>query len=642
MFQNNFLNNNNNLPWPADSLNRNPINIRPDQPPFVPNVPCTPEFQQVIPLVTGYTIQAINQGANTSNLRAFAFNQLSENNFQNQDFVNLVALVVSLMMYSHYVQRNNYQLEQLIRMAVEKGIEYQLASNVAQYPALANYLDVNAQNYVRGVLNELQQMRGQLQAMMSQLSGGGGVFGMNTRPSFSSGGFGVGNNGGGSAVFSGTPMQQPIQQQQPDTSFGTKYGNIKPAEPGMLTPNLPEPAQAAPTNIKPDNKAEDISVPTPINKSPLVWKPRDEQPYPPIVKRSESEVFISLNEEGIPVLSIGDRTKESMFDYETHTTLTSFGVRPSTRPLPTVEEMDKANDEIVSVIKNGSEKISDETEFIPAFKILEHGHMFLEFSLATLCLEHELRKAGICKTKDMGSDSIKLFKTEGRLIENLGSLSDKDRLSIEHLRNSESFAEAVMILKASAATMPARAWRTIERKLTRVVNDVLRLHLSMDLRIDSFMLDIMDLMELLKNTSTAVYDSMVKNQVNVMRAALNITTDSDIETVINENILSDEIDGVAFNLDFEFLHDSVTLTSVDIDSVTLNVELYKNVGSVILRDQSKLLFELAHFILKNKPKNTNPIGFDYIMLSDGVLLRITRGLVGEDYITISVADSSVQ
>lgn len=635
MSPNNFLGNNNNaLPWPADSLNRNPIPINIENPPFVPNVPCTPDFQQVLPLVTGSAIQEIQQGAQTTNLRAFAFNQLSENNYQNQEFVNLVSLIVSIMMYSVYVQKQSTQLGQLVQLGVQKGIEYQLASNVAQYPALQSYLDVNAQNYVRTVLNELQQIRPQLQNMMAQLSGGGGMGMQNNRPSFSTNNFGA-SNGAGAGVFQQNPIRQPIQAQQTNnTSFGSKYGNIKAPEAPINTNPIPVSANTL-IETKPDLK-EDVTVPTPVSKSPLKWKRTEEQPYPPLVKRSEHELFVQLNEQGVPTLSIGKRTENSMFDYETHTTLTNFGVRASTKPLPTSEDISKTNKELTTIISNGIEKVNKDTETVPELKIIKHGYSFVEYSLESFCLENELSRAGYIEVGKAGQ--IKLFKTEGFLIENLGELTERDRLDLAKLKTSESFEELAVILKNAAATMSKRPWRIIERKLTRTLNDVLKYQLSLELSIDSFLLDIDDLMGVLKKTSTAVHESITKNQINIIRHALAPISGTDLEAVVKETILTNEINDKEYTLKFEFLQNEVTVTSVDIDSETLDIELFGTVGNIILPSESKLLLSLAESIIKDKGINSNPVGLDYIMLSDGTILRISKGLIGEDYYIVSIVN----
>lgn len=637
MFSNNFQFIQNQLPWPADTLNSEPSGV--NQAPYVPNVMCTPDFQNILPLITTTAINAIAATARNSNLRVFTYNQLSENNFQNQNFTNLISLITSYLMYLTYYQNQNPgNLNQFIQLGVDKGLEYQIASNVAQYSGLGQYIDQQTGAYIQNVLSELQQLKPAIQNMAMQLQGNQVGYTnnmMNQRPSFSSGNFGTSNiSNAGSAVFQNNPVNQPIQQQQSSVGsvFGSKYGNIKTNE--VLPIHHEEPVEKpiqVVTNINKAEEKESATVLMPLTETNLKWVRSDKHPYPPIVKRSTAQLYVKVEEDGTQSYSIGKRSEKSMFDYETHTTLTNFGVRPSTRELPTKESIDNANQKIISVIENGTEIVNEDTEYLPKHKLLCHESIGVEFSIDSIAFEHEIKRDGYIVEED---DEISLFRTEVVLLDNIGVLNEKDTLSLERLKQSETLLELATRLNSVSATMNKRVWRAIERRLTKTVNDVLYLYLSMDLQLDSFVMDIESLIDLLKKEYVAVYDALVRHERNIIKHAISPLSDSPDEFSIRVSINGGDSNA---NNRFEFLTNHVTMTSVDIDSELLDVELTSHVGNVILPNQSKLLYSLAETVFKEKD-NSNPFRLDYLLLNDGVMLRISKGIVGRDYYCISVVN----
>lgn len=646
IFNNNFAGNQNQLPWPAHELVSEPYTVDLNNPPFVPTVTCTPDFQQLLPLISGSAVNAIANQAKRSSLRAFLYNQLSENNYRNNDFIDAVTTITTYMMYLVYVQRQNLPLTELVQVGVEKGLEYKIANNVATYQGLVNFIDAQTRNSINGVLNELQQLKGQFQQMLAQLTGnvgtsniGIGVGGMQSnRPSFSSGNFGTGQSS--NAIFQNNPITQPVQQVvDTGVSFGSKYGNIKPTEvlpisqpivtqTNTLTPTQPQPPIQV-TETIPTKEKQTVRIP--LSRSGLKWVRSDEQPYPPIVKRSVNELYVNENEDSTLVFSIGERSKESMFEYETHTTQTNFGIRPSARELPTKEQIDASNRKLIGVLENGVEKISESTEYIPPSKVLSPDEISVEFSLESIVIEHEIKRDRYVNDGEV--EEINIFRNEVVLLESLGKLSDKDYLTLERLQQSETFEELVTRLRSASTTLSKKAWRVIERRLTRIFNDVLSLYLSMDIKIDSYLIDIDGLLTLLNEKYVAVYDVLMHNQLNIIRFAIKPLLGAPQEPEIRVAIES----GDGEDNKFEFLASYVTMTSIDIDSELLDIELTSHVGNVILSNQSKLLYSLAESIFKER-NSTNPIHLDYLMLSDGVVLRISKGLVGGDYYCVSVVN----
>jgi len=647
----------NSLPYPADSLVRNPVSVNVNNPPFIPNVECTPEFQQYLPVIAGSTIEAIVQSAQQNNLRAFTFNQLSENNYANQEFASLVSTVVNLMMYAVYVQRNTMDFGGLLHTAVQKGLELFIATNVARYQQLAQYLDQNGVAQIQSLLGELQQLGNAINQMKYQMQTQG-----NTRPSFSGAGFGQAptmnqnfnqNFGQGahqagfgsphtgpSGVFqTGNPnspvMNTPLHPgQNADPRFANRYGTrseqvatkpVEKSEPKTMNPTTP----SASIPIIPVNDA-------PTEKS---WKASPTQPYPPIYKRSKKKLMLENDEQGETRILIRNKTDEEMFDYETHTALTSLGVSPAARLKPTQEEITIRNETIEQTIRNGEQKLdplSVDIEDNLNSNIIVYPNYGLESSLESAVLEHELtRQAQLILNEE---SRIKVFKTTSFLIRNLGVLSESEREEVQHLQDSRTFEELLVKMKGSAASLPRKAWNLIERKITSTINDVLRLQLSLELSMDSFLMDFESLNEVLKNKSSVIYEAFTKHQRSIIKYAIDfVASESELKGLIKENMLDIEKGDRKNVINFDFLKDELTITSLDINADELDIDLYQNLGCMILSSESRTLSALADKLYENRP-NPNPVGRDYVLLNDGVLLRISKGLVGVEFYTASVVN----
>lgn len=638
-----FMNSGNGLPYPADQLIRSPININVQNPPFVPQVACTNEMRQFLPVISGSLILAIQNGAQQSNLRAFAFNQLSENNYANLAFSELTATVVNIVMVHAYLQNQTNDVQGLIQYAVNKGLDFFMAFSVYKHPGLQQYINQEQAQSIQNLLAELNNYQTQFSQLHQQLQNGG-QNNFNQRPGFSQGNM-VNTNipsvnrfsNTSSSVFSGF-NNNPINNNQNSTPmeslYTSRYAALQEAENTSITDRKePKVVSAKPEIQVTHTEPEDYKT------SSLVWSRTEDQNYPPIVRFSENQILIKQEPNEPPKLIIDKRSENSVFDYETHTALSSLRVYPSTEPRMTNQEIRAINENVFNIIKQGQSildiQMMEEGAEVPIFKIIKYPNYSIENSLESALFESEVTAENIRGMLSLEHDEILVFITNSILIENLGVLSENEEKEINFLSNSKTLDELHSRLKASAASLSKKAWRTIESKLTRIINEALRLQLAMDLRIDSFLSDYEDLVGVLNSGPETVKTAFFAHQKELISFSLKIEDDPKMVKMIDATFLSDDPNSDS-GIEFKFLKNEASVVNLSMSCEELNVDVYKDLGSLILERESKVLYELAHHLFTSIPQ-TQFFTYFYVYTTDGVALRITRGLIGTDHFTLSVA-----
>ena len=625
----------NGLPYPADNLVRNPIQVNPNNPPYVPNVQCTPEMQQYVPFVAGTCINLISGGAQQNHLRAFTFNQLSENNFANQAFATLVATVVNMVMYHAYVLNQGQDVQGLIQQCANKGLELFIATNVMQFQGLQQYLDQSQMQQIQGLLNELNQYKNAIGQMLNQLqqsqfgnnqfiNNSFGGFGINQRPGFN--GQSIAGNSGGSSVFNTNLQSNAVNNNQ--SNFDTSQNRFTNRFTAPVIENEPvHQIGIAKEPVVVEQKVEvQSSKPEPVNSSSIRWSRSDSQAYPPIIKFSENELFIENDMDGFTKLSIVKRSEKSLFDYQTHTAISSLRVYPSSEPRLTKEDIEQANKKIIDVVE------ADDKEFVlddDPISIVEHEPYTFEMDVNDCLFENEVTKE--IQMKANGNGPYPVFKTKGFLAASLGQLEDSDISEIQSISNAKTIEEFVLKLKASAASLNKRAWKALESRVTQCINHALRAQLALDITIESVLVDYDSLSKLLESKSIALCEAFKSHEKELIKFATNLIINEELMSSIEGGFLSPQepMDGR-----LRFLYNEFTVISIDMNSEELDIDVFKDLGSLILQRESKLLYTLAHKVFSSlQDKFFTQV---FIRLNDGVALRIDRGMVGNDNFVLTV------
>lgn len=162
------------LPVPSSPINQQfwvQSNL-PYQVPFVPAVQVAPEMQNYLPLITGHSILAIQQGAQRNELRSFYFNLCSANAWQNRDFADHVTGVAQL---AHLlIVSNRLVPEQAVGQAAQMMTDMLVSQQAVKYENyFARYMTPEMVHSVRENMGRFQAAQAQIQQLYGGGMGGG-------------------------------------------------------------------------------------------------------------------------------------------------------------------------------------------------------------------------------------------------------------------------------------------------------------------------------------------------------------------------------------------------------------------------------------------------------------------------------------
>lgn len=239
----------------------------PHSPPFVIQIQLSQQLQPMLPFITGITMKRVadNAASNKNALRAFLGQILSQNNWQNQEFAQLVQQVGWMgEYYIHTDPRLRQQPEQAFDTAVEDCSRHLMARYAQEYHGqLANYITqdiamelnkaaAGAQQWAAEMRRFHQQLAGAVQQFAPPAYGGGPGYmqqqqqqpmpvngpswlggGPQQQPMYPNNGY----VGGVQRVAYATPQHQQPYQQQP--AYGGRHavssygGNAPYSAPGF-------------------------------------------------------------------------------------------------------------------------------------------------------------------------------------------------------------------------------------------------------------------------------------------------------------------------------------------------------------------------------------------------------------------------
>jgi antirestriction protein len=205
------------------------------------------------------------------------------------------------------------------------------------------------------------------------------------------------------------------------------------------------------------------------------------------------------------------------------------------------------------------------------------------------------------------------------------------------MRRALSFDEILVRFKANTEILSKCTWNLLEKRFTKLLNETLRLQLSLDMHIDSFFTDYEALKGVLKAKSETIFNALESHAKEFIKYALNLLYQGEMyDLAISEYASESEGDDA---VPFTFLQNNVEILRLPVSAEELNIDVYKDLGSLILQSESKSLYKIAHFLEDmEKGYENNTFTNRYVVTNDGVVLRLTKGLVGEGNFTVSVLD----
>jgi hypothetical protein len=650
----------NGLPFSAEGPERQPLSISLGNPPYVPaNYNGPAALQQLLPTICAALALDIQQNAPKNPLRTFMFNQYSRDNFNNPDFD---ALVHAALEYITLEMNNNRyaNVEKAAQNCVPQMTEMMTAVNLRLFPQLEAYINQNVVNVLRNTIGNFDRIVDQIKNQRSgggwgntntsnqggwgnanwggnqgggwgntsfnsnagssnRWSGGGGGNWGNTNTARATGNTGstglfngpdrrASSNTTGSGGVTGkwaddnpNPVKQPYQSRDKDTSVNNQ-------------------AQALPF----DNERQTIEAPLASGK--IKWKPSATQPYLPACAPSAGEIWLRKYPDGRVEAFL--KEKEEV-DYTKHVIGQIFGPAPRSLDLShRAETMAKIEEGIRKI--NGVVALPESERHTPEVTTLVAPTMLLETTLEAAWIVGGLNR--LTAPSELVPD---VYRAHARIATPVITKVDESEL-VAGLAASKTYLSLRDKLSAAVAEGATPGlWSLIETKMTALVNRILQQKLALPnasgeaLSIDSFLNDVEDLVSYLgKEYGQNVQQAFLKNQRKEIQSAFaSLSEDSakNLTTIFMAGLKFDETSKPIIT----YVSSDFSLTYLDCMSYELDVDLAKNLGTLVTATLSPVL----HTMLEGLFSEVEESGVDYerhlIMTNDGRVLEAACGYLGE-------------
>lgn len=652
------------LPFRYDTPMTPLMQYRLDSPPYVPAIAgCPMQFQYLLPVICATVANEAAAKSQAHYGRMFLYNQLSQNNFANNEFTSAVSTVVDILMLNS--RKGLYRTpDEGVQQAVNDTLSILTSLLFQNFPALQSVTppeivfeaSKNVQAFMN-LSNEIMMMKSQMQ---NQPMGGqpmGYPQPMMLNPSFGMGGMNpvsqpmmqssFGNNQnisrainpptGNSPIFTQT-RHIPTQNTQPFNEQPTsKYAYLKPKTPPQ--PVVIEPVRVStPMNMclaepevqtKPDLKITD-------------WMPSVTQYYPPAINPFKSKLIIketTKNGSGNKYLKVVpledfemDRSKHiitSMSQVFTSRIPDNYGTREESLT-DHVDKIFKIDHEQVKAVENGTH--IEEPEAKEVLNYIDPTWVYESFIEASIFSgkfqqrEHNLT--------DPDCSIYRIYRIIGNPI-----LCGQDHSAfINELSACKSFREVAIILKETindrlTSKSLIDLCYGIEKILTKEINNVLRNKMSIpNTTIESFIDDVCDVPDYLGNKLGEIYK----------RAFLKLQETYISQIVSCPNSLSEHaieccVIGESNNplVKVNFINHSYSITYLSVENSEMAIEPYSECASSILEYEHPLLYKIVTGIFKQDKEIDHECLHNLIVTSDDVVYEVQRGIIGTDIITIS-------
>lgn len=616
------------LPYPVDKLLVAFINVNLNNPPYVPRDYNGPSWMYtILPIVSAAAIIEIQQRANTP-LRVFMLNQMSVNNYANQDFDSLVKNIMDYIMLG--IVNKYYQTPDAgISDAVSVVCELQSAANVEIYRQLSSFIDQNTMNAVMAAINEFHNVGMQITNMKTQMRA----------TQYPQQGF---------------PQQQVFPQQQRNIQQNSSLFSGHTSDQSMFPLTQSKSAGKYSSDILQQKKSSDIqqkssdiqqpftrreemveAISPPIGvlvkDSGVVWKPRLNKHYYLCTNPETQNLYYSLSN-GDFILDIFNKPRDvPLMDEERHRLTTVFGNVPNTF-IYDKEVKGKITNDVIklnSVLDDLVTETKDENDIDVTTYI--NSKVAIRSSLADAWTNLNVHRLQMCIFDD--AVISKVYRGYYIVATTIVSKTN-DKPTLSKYGECKTFSSLVDLLNLTLNDVSIEFWTQCNSRMTALVNRLLKEELAIPkLSIDSFVEDVESLiLHLDDNYGSVIKDSFLRYQECYIQVTmLNIHdqyTYFDPEcTIEGDNVPCCTYLAIEYNL-----------TYVDITSFDLGIDLANEVAAKLEYGTNQFLYILIETILKDNERRDNKFIRNLIKTKDGRILSCCKGLIGDDCYLLTLVE----
>lgn len=573
--------------YPADRLLSTPQfhNV----PPYVPQLNIPRDYVEFIPQISLRLANEVSGKADKTNIRAYCYNLLSQNNFSNKDFVDLIQLGMSILIIIGETGRTN-DINQALTEATTKAYNI-FASKVA-------YDNTNLHQYLTNQDQEQEIMRNLEEARM--------IEGTLDRVLNS-----VGNQSNNYPVrdnYSNRPIQQApsrfgVQQNRNTNirSFGN--GNAFGSNFSMTDTTERTFGRAKTTNSNESQIMGSNTIPVDKNiRSNFMTTQSDKGG----MNMNHSKPVNSDN-----VILQGTDMKGESLQYFGLTLSLDNVINKAVITLDNISKPDKEDEEdILSFLSSTTLDDLLLTTRVKHMELLDSNPAIKLFRSYGFLTEPIINKSKI----SIAISNILGYSEDVTSFNNFINVSNKLRELLKETNNKKNMNSD---LDNTELIETIRTICTINNKFTSLINEFLTECIPGTAQIDSFLDDIIDLEKLIDKANVSVglvWESFRRHVIDSISYKLTQETYDDIFNNMN-------IDGNKF--DISLFTKIVTITSVNIDNVEFGCEV-KDKTLVIDRALTPNIWNIVDSVFKMKDKEKMYSIVDYIILADGTNFQIFK------------------
>lgn len=654
-----------NLPFRHDVAMSQLNQYRLDAPPCIPIVNnCPPQIQYLVPAICSTLANELAAKCNAHAGRMYLFNQLSANNFANNEFASAVNTVVDMLTLQLMkgVYRNAeeglmqvvtdtlsiltsllFQNVPALQSVTPPDVVFEANKNIQAYYSLSNEISSMKMRMTQpqgmGQFAPTQPMMQQPQQMMINPS-----FGMNPgmqssfvqQPPMQSSFGGNQNMQRGinpgmqnTSIFNQGP-QATIAQSTPISQNAGKYDYLKPK-------NVPAPVVVEPVRVSSNFNAPQKEVST-LKLSD--WIPSSAQNYPPAINPFTSKLEIKEIIKGGVASKILKLIKleESEMDRSKHVITSISQIYTSRIPNEYGTRQESLEDNVNKIFQIDEEKIiafnSEDKDNVDTFEVLSYidptwvYENFIDAAIFSGKLQQKEHR-----WKDSDCSIFRVYKIIANPI-----ICEEDHSSyINELSLCKSFKELSILLRETINDhLTSRSLIDlcygIDKILTKEINNIVRNKMSIpNTTISSFIDDVND-----------IPDYLVKNFGDMYKRVFMDFQRTYISQLIGfPNLDAKEgdecIDEEAINplVKVNYINHSYSITYLTVENQELGIEPYDNCGSAVLESEHPLMYKIITGIYNQDRDIDHDCLHNLIVTSDDVIYEVQKGLIGNDIFTIN-------
>jgi len=622
------------------------MNVIVGNPPFIPNVMCSPNMQRLLPLVTSLLMNEITSKAMSNPLRIYMFNKYAMNGFNNPDFVELVDMVINnveVLLIDRQAPTEDMAIQQSVTSlttwvaagALKENMQIQHVLN----PQIVNQAQQDLQKLSFTVQRIIQHKNQLSQPQMMQVPYQGQQFSypqtqQTQQQPLMTGGFATGNSGSmfppPATQVSGAVSrwerlnkknQDVIENQTHQTTssswrraINSEFGsNTKTSEVPKAPAQITQPIQTDKKPVLITNSG------TPAFKvGDLNWSSIPTQPYPPVYNFYRNVPLMVESEKGNMYVFLKTEAEgESIVKYDDHLigTVIPKGV---TSHSEIIEETIINKPELippeVSVYENNTMMFctTEESGVVDSL---------LEATVHNAFETHNAYRQFLYVARPMRTEHPKECTEFVRGVSNSGTFSNA----------SEKIKQGYLNVKTRTVA------RILNKLLTDELNEVLKIGLMLKAKIDDFCTDSVELDAILRNSKgNDIANALKESEGMILRRIVNIPSDDEIEGFVSSMFDSKEQIEKQLNLSWSCYSVSYTHLNYDVDQ--LGLAMIRKDAGLVSPELTPELYSIAKGILESENNSLFEVYKHYIRTKDEYVFEISRGLLNNKVIVIGLVD----